>query len=462
MLNPEANDKTTSSAESPEQLPLVALMVLVARLVALPIFRRVSPTSLEGETFRRFCAGLECAQGYRSVSGDVGQAEIVAPLFRFLRDRLTVASAHVADLPRKEQASLVSSLEALRQAISSFACKTCAGPRGHQCDGIDEKRDDEQIDSRGLCLGLVREMRDHVAARMDRAVTRWGAVQETDQSVPAYRWATQWVGGPRWQLPTAQWKADAATRFLDEGNFRVAEVALTLAVEEIDWDSLLVIPWLFTHEFVCHVSQAAPMSGQARKECRRFCPFFEGWMDEVSYKIFEADMVSGWLGRTRSTFLNAHREAFVQAASDFRRERYGTGPATNRRLLAAQWNLGAEAARTLLRFFESASPQDEEETVRRVALSQLLTLSFRIQRATATPHDLDRVVSGCLLAGSVGLTADDLNARASLLNLLTEPITAFSTWIEELEEFCSSAGTQTSETYHSADETSRAYGEVRP
>jgi hypothetical protein len=409
-------------------LPLDALSILTTRLVALPIFRRATPLSSESEVVRRFCPDIDTVRALRPTP----------KLSAFLGDRLAKAEAHMATLSAEDQIRLTPRLRELRNAVAKMDCKACAGPRGHQCAGVDERRDDQQIDANGLCLGLIREIQAHTVDTVKFALVAWVWGGDDVAIMPLrHRWATDWTDNAGRQLPTTEWKVESTTEFLDDNSSRLSEIRLTLAIEEFDWDSLLAVAWLFTHEFVCHVQQVPPLGGQAREACRPYCPFFEGWMDEVAHRLFEADLISGWLGPTKSGFLKRHREEVVQAASDFRRDRYGTGPGANRWIVARQWDLGAEAARTVREFLEFTSPHHEEEACRRVALAQLVALSFRIQVAMTSTDELDKVVSACLLAGSLGLiTAARTAFRAQLLQLLTQPITRLSSWINELDELC--------------------------
>ena len=64
-------------------------------------------------------------------------------------------------------------------------------------------------------------------------------------------------------------------------------------------------------------------------------------------------------------------------------------------------------------------------------------LSFRIQVATTSTNELDKVVSACLLASSFGLVPAASTAfRAQLLHLLTQPIAKVPNWINDLDVLC--------------------------
>jgi hypothetical protein len=411
-----------SSQGPPQHLPLDALIILATRLLALPIFRRPNLNSPEGEVLRRFCPSLASLRAARRLP----------QLSAFLTARLTEAQAHAATLPLDEQTLLTPKLQALSAVVASVTCTSCSRAGGHLCDGINERQDDQQIDSVGLCLQLIRDTHGHVLSTVETVLREWVGVEEGDLAGLPHQWATNWSGRAQRQLPTTQWKVDAETDFQDAPPERLSEIRLTLAVEELDWDSLLAIHWLLTHELLCHVYQRPPPRGKAREPCRPYCPFFEGWMDELAHAVLKADLVAGWLGATRCTFVVLHREEIVQAASDYRRDRYDTGPGANRRLLAPQWELGVESARAVRQLLETVSPEADESARRRVALAQLAALSFRIQGSAPSPAQLDKVVHACLLACRRELSGGTAESRGQLLDRLTRPIRNIFRWIKDL------------------------------
>jgi hypothetical protein len=161
------------------------------------------------------------------------------------------------------------------------------------------------------------------------------------------------------------------------------------------------------------------------------CPFVDGWMEEVAYGLLEASTASGGglPPGMNAGFVSQHRECIERAASSVRLERARLAGTR----LAAQSELGAEAARVLRRFFESCAPEEQESVRKRVALGQLVSLSFRIQGTPASPAGLRRIVNSCLLAGQCGVTFMRVPERAELLRLLTQPIVDVAKWVHRLE-----------------------------
>ena len=176
-----------------------------------------------------------------------------------------------------------------------------------------------------------------------------------------------------------------------------------------------------------------------RHECdagtQRFseCPFYGGWMEEVSYGLLTACAApgDGLPPGIEVEFVGRQRERVERAASLVHLERQKASAASTP--FTGQWELGAEAARILRRFFECCAPEEQENTRKRAALGQLVSLSYRIQGTPTSPAGLRRIVNSCLLAGQCGVTFMRVPERAELLRLLTQPILDVAKWVHRLE-----------------------------
>jgi hypothetical protein len=171
----------------------------------------------------------------------------------------------------------------------------------------------------------------------------------------------------------------------------------------------------------------------AGKQHFRECPFHGGWMEEVSYGLLTACSASGGglPPGIAAEFVGQHRDSVEKAAAAVRLQRHKA--ATVRNPLAGQWELGAEAACVLRRFFEGCAPEEQESMRKRAALGQLVSLSYRIQGTPTSPAGLRRIVNSCLLAGQCGVTFMRVPERAELLRLLTQPIPDVAKWVHRLE-----------------------------
>ena len=159
------------------------------------------------------------------------------------------------------------------------------------------------------------------------------------------------------------------------------------------------------------------------------CPFGDGWMEELAYGLLVACATHALPPGMNAEFIARNSDSIEKATSLVQLERQKSSDSPFR----AQWELGAEAARILRRFFESCAPEEQEVTRKRAALGQLVSLSFRIQGTPTSPAGLHRIVNSCLLAGQCGVTFMRVPERAELLRLLTQPIVDVAKWVHRLE-----------------------------
>jgi hypothetical protein len=169
----------------------------------------------------------------------------------------------------------------------------------------------------------------------------------------------------------------------------------------------------------------------ATQQLRRGCAFVEGWMEEVSSSLLIACSTSGCglPPGMSSKWIDQYSDSIEKAVSLIELERQKGGDSRFR----AQWELGAEAARILRRFFESCAAEEQWVMRKRAALGQLVSLSFRIQGTPTSTAGLQRIVNSCLLAGQCGVTFMRVPERAELLRLLTQPIVDVAKWVHRLE-----------------------------
>jgi hypothetical protein len=402
----------------PTQMGLTPLKVCTAKILALPIFQVILAQTPQEEVFRRFCSTVEREKSGSGLHDTLGD---------FLKRQLQLAEGHANALTTQERSLIAPLMADLRSAVNAAVCATCAGPAGHQCDARNASKDSAQITDRGLCLTFFRDLHDTQVNRLKAVIEEWGRAGDPDLTDSLrHQWGTAWTGATT-QPSATNPKVGARTEFLDGGNplARYAELQLGFSVDELDWSSLLMVPWLLAHEFVCHVQQTPEVTSMPRKLCRPACAFFEGWMDEVAYLLLQADLASGWFGSGSSEFLNRHHLDVLAAAQQFRSWRFGLP-------MAPQWRLGTRAAKDVLRVFEVTSSVSDETWRRKSALHQLTALSFRIQAASPSPAQLDQVVDSCWAAAARALK-NDLPTRSRVLVLLGGPIDDMSNWINKLQ-----------------------------
>jgi hypothetical protein len=394
-------------------MPLAPLTVCAARLLALPIFRSLCSQPAAVEVLRRFSSAVTHAQ----------KQAVPWRLDQFLDERLREASAHCSALPADEQQPLSGGMQRLLATVNPRLCDTCAGPGGHVCSGQDVAKDQAQVTRAGLCIQLIRDMHDQVVPELRRLISAavFDAERAAVNTLP-YAWGTEWPGAPGRLGPRPEPKVGGCTGFFDSATTRHAEVILSVASDELDWPSVLMIPWLFAHEFVCHVLQI-PVAGRLRERCRLACPFYEGWMDEVAFQLFQHEIVRP-LDPKRWPFVQHSRQGLLDGAHQYRDWRYDKAPGASPKPETPQWVQGAEAALAVLELFQSTLPSG--------ALHQLVRLSFQIQAAARSPNDLDHAVDACLAAAAGALAADEPMQGRALALLSAAPIGNMSTWIKAL------------------------------
>lgn len=400
----------------PPQMRLTPLTVCAARLLALPVFRTLEPQPPAAELLRRFASS-------------VTQLESEAPpprLDAFLSARLAIADSYYQTLSNDERKPLVKPMQNLRQALNVTLCAACAGPGGHVCDGQDPRKDQAQVTRVGLCIQLIRDMHDHIVPALRQLVSaRVYPAQRGDINTLPYAWGTEWPGPPTRIGPSPEPKVGACTEFRDALPDRHAEVRLSLASDELDWPSLLMVPWVFAHEFVCHVLQIPADAGKPRPRCRLACPFYEGWMDEVAFQLFQHEIVPA-LDPARWPFVLQNRQGLLNGAYQHRDWRYDRAPGVSPKQQTPQWTQGAEAALAVLEFFRSVVPTPPD------ALRQLVNLSFQIGAAATSTEHLDHAVYGCTAAAALALTGGEPR-QGRLLAFLTAPIYDMSNWLKVLK-----------------------------
>ena len=406
--------------ETASHMGLAPLKVFAARLIALPLFVPLRSRKTAEEVLRRFCSTVAAEEDRSNQT-----------LGAFLAQQLTLTERYCRALTSDEQAAVGPVLARLRTAVSGAICATCAGAQGVVCRNV-QQTDDVQITHGGLCLRDLRDAHEHLVSRLGERIVHWGRVGDASLTASlGHVWGTAWSGAPVRQQPTPDPKVSAGTKFWDDvaSGRRQAQVQLGVEVDELDWPSALMIPWLFAHEFVCHVQQTP--AALARAPCRPACVFFEGWMDELAYLLVQADLASGWFGPVSPGFIREHRQAIFNAAQQYQAWRYGQIPGGNPSVFAPQWLEGVHAARAVLAFFEATVPDGDETERRKVALARLTALSFRVQGASPSEEQLDEVVERCLLAAEQAIHGQD-DDKVRLLRLLTESIPDLGNWINRL------------------------------
>jgi hypothetical protein len=403
-------------------IPLRQLAVLASRLAALPVVKDRDGNPVESGLVRTFSGTV----------ANVNYTDVVSKsLSAYLVGRVGDVATYVGILAAPERRIGNGFVSSLAIEVAKFTCASCSAIGGHRCAGASPQLDSDQIASVGLCLQLIRDLHAHVAAQFWPVVRDWGW-HDNGSAVPAFqdRWCSRWNSAAA-ARPGLNSKVHGKTEFLDQvAGAPYAEVALIFEVDHLDWPSMLQILWVFTHEYICHAWQAPIASGAARTESEPASTFYEGWMDEVARRLLQADLVNRDFAPPTSAFISSERSTLDQAASDYRSARYGWTPGANPCAQAAQWKIGVNAARRASRVFELSVPSSHQDQ-QRLALRQLVALSWRLQIAAKSEDELEQAVYACLDACDRVLTQIPIDT-GPVFAILSGAVTNIARWIKEL------------------------------
>jgi len=74
----------------------------------------------------------------------------------------------------------------------------------------------------------------------------------------------------------------------DIGGQRSSAVMIEVGVSDLDWPTLAALPYVVTHELICHAHQGCSQPLREHYTPLDCCFFAEGWMDMVAVELFQA------------------------------------------------------------------------------------------------------------------------------------------------------------------------------
>jgi len=323
----------------------------------------------------------------------------------------------------------------LKQRVGQGLCKKCVGTRKQLACKDDASHDDRLLDEKGLCIADINACFNYLQAHVKKFLDKWGYEEGVKEQPLEIQFCRGFIGGPRGGgRPKTRYRGSAsgATVFQDEPQpgKRRSRITLELDGRFFDWKVLLSLPWLMTHELVCHAHQGR--AGLVREPCERDCPFYEGWMDEVAAHVLEEIVVRRSVvvsGVERPVLLDLYAKLVANQGEDFRRWRYQTDD-PGRGTPETTWELGQMAALHVLNFFHKRVVADEDYDA---ALGALVRLSMRIQRRDPTKAQAREIA---LKLGSLGAygarnqcPADACRQIRDLMNSSMET----TSWIEAMQ-----------------------------
>jgi len=427
---------------SPDHMELPALKRLALRLIAAPVFGEVAPDTVEADLHTHFCR-------FDTKDPSLSSGSLTEFLtFRLAETRSTMPPLTAKNGPKAKL--LTDQLERVigTQGNGSDLCSQCAKKTRHVCNGLDKARDAQQVAEKGLCISVIHELFGYLKPAISDIVRIWvnGGDARILQNLDV-RVSTVWGGDPvkKDPDPDDRWSVGGALVYRDVQVTPkwLSDVQLKFQPMFFGWSSLLCLPWVITHELVCHAFYGFADRQIERDGCARDCPFNEGWMDEVAHQILVADLtdVGRASTRPRCALMEGWQKEIIETAGHYRGWRYGEIPGSSPTIYAPQWRLGKKVARGVYDVFARSVANRDPSAKARWALRQLVRLSYRIQKH-GPDSDLSNDIVTCMATVVAKAKAIPSKAKASrpeakllgeITLLLNDEIETFSNWMSDLK-----------------------------
>ncbi len=202
-----------------------------------------------------------------------------ASLDDFLSELATYVS-NAAAMERFEQVR--DKLESLSQCYADFDCKTCAGPPLKICGG-DNLKDNDRVANLGYCIADIRSLFDLMETWSTGLYRRY-AGDLFPTSPPTCQLGTREMTSDRRGIGDNP-VISGATRSVKIGTKTGMRIWLSCDVESVTWPHLLVLPYVFAHEFICHGYQGRFTIDGRAESASAYCAWTEGWMDSLCHTL---------------------------------------------------------------------------------------------------------------------------------------------------------------------------------
>jgi hypothetical protein len=309
-------------------------------------------------------------------------------LDRFLKDLLNCLKEQAAVSTQQGGARALAVSDAIAKidaGVFGICCQTCAVDPERVCKGTSVDDDSKVVAERGQCIQVIKHMFDVAEAATRTYYTRFStAFQSVDSNFPVV-FSTEDCGTKPHEF-SVPFQVSGQTVLDEIEGTRSSRVVLKLWVEQFDWETYLACPYVFFHEFICHVFSDTIGAAYFPRQGKTSDPFREGWMDWISALGLKECFNGSVAGIKCGPDLGQSRiaEEYRVGRIDFR-PRYATR-------FANLWAVGGEAAQKVRDLLLQLTETAEE------ARSNLFQISFDLNLGVCSWSASDRAQFVMLLA----------------------------------------------------------------
>lgn len=210
------------------------------------------------------------------------------PLDESLRNSIAIVEDSVATTLRLPHNSIILTrvLPTLEGRAAGISCAECGSSTGTTiCDGVSEPQDDITVSRGGACIAQLHRMFMVASEAASAYYSRFSTLFSTI-AVPPVVLSTQYESTPvNGHYSPSGTPAGAVTIY--DPRLQRSQVRLHLPVQSLDLRTYVGLQYLLFHECISHAFHGLHPNPGSRTSTKPYESFAEGWMDWVSYKIFE-------------------------------------------------------------------------------------------------------------------------------------------------------------------------------
>ncbi|MEM7298843.1 MAG: hypothetical protein AAF391_11320 [Bacteroidota bacterium] len=181
-------------------------------------------------------------------------------------------------------------IEKIKLSLESFSCEDCK-PFKDICK-IDKKQNHESVQE-GMCM---ERFTHHFNEIKSIVMTFYRDLAKT-KNKNKILFSTSFNSKDTLHDLDVDVHANAQTIIRDDNKKTVSEVELRFLISKFDWNTYCSIPYMITHELVCHAFQDIFDGSSPRKLPSEYCYFTEGFVDRAALEILTASLDRKGMGK---------------------------------------------------------------------------------------------------------------------------------------------------------------------